>query len=277
MAITNTAANTALRFLSSNQSSAANSMGKLSSGTRIVKASDDAAGLAVGTKLKADVTALKQAKNNAGQATSMLQVADGGLSQVSDILLRMKSLSVQAQSGSVTDKERGYINKEFSALTSQIDDIADQTKFSGTNLLSTNGTDPSTADGTGLDFQVGVLSSEKITVKTAAVDTTTLGINADKVDTAADATTASDNLDAAIETVIGARADVGAQISRFEFAGANLATSIENLDAAKSTIMDVDMASEMSAFSAKNVQTQASVAMLAQANQLPQQMLRLLN
>ena len=277
MAITNTAANTALRFLSSNQSSAASSMGKLSSGTRIVKASDDAAGLAVGTKLKADVTALKQAKNNAGQATSMLQVADGGLSQVSDILLRMKSLSVQAQSGSVTDKERGYINKEFAALTSQIDDIADQTKFSGTNLLSDNGTDPSTADGTGLDFQVGVLSSEKITVKTAAVDTTTLGINADKVDTAADATTASDNLDTAIETVIEGRADVGAQISRFEYAGANLATSIENLDAAKSTIMDVDMASEMSAFSAKNVQTQASVAMLAQANQLPQQMLRLLN
>ena len=408
MAITNTAANTALRYMDINKGQAASSMGKLSSGTRIVKASDDAAGLAVGTKLKADVTALKQAKNNASHATSLLQVADGGLSQTSDILMRMKALSVQAQSGSVTNTERGYMDKEFEALGKQIDAIAAETKFSGKALLNgtvgnevkstgpdvngktlkvtdlataglttddlnvdnaaagayelsyTKGTDGTSADqfsltftdasgssqtatvnvgdqnataydGTidfgslgvqlkldnfdlsdtganvtaanatfavdasnALDFQVGVSASEKIAVSLSDVRTTALGntatgtlgdvdgtasaatLRAD-ITTGANAVKAGNIIDKAIEQINESRASVGAQISRFEFAGANLATSIENLDAARSSIMDVDMASEMTAFSAKNVQVQASVAMLAQANQQPQQMLRLLN
>ena len=135
-ASTNTSASTALRYLDRNNMAASSSLAKLSSGSRIVKASDDAASLAVGTKVKADVTALQQAKVNAGQASSMLQVADGGLSQVSDILLRMKALSVQAQSGSVSDNERIFLDKEFSALSAQIDDIANQTKFNGQTLLN---------------------------------------------------------------------------------------------------------------------------------------------
>ena len=133
---TNTSAHTALRYLSQNQSMASSSLAKLSSGSRIVKASDDAASLAVGTKLKADVTALKQAAVNAGQASSLLQVADGGMAKVSDILQRMKALAVQAQSGSVTDNERTFLDREYQQLIDQVDAIADQTKFNGSGLIN---------------------------------------------------------------------------------------------------------------------------------------------
>lgn len=277
-ASTNTTSNTALRFLSQNSAASANSLAKLSSGSRIVKASDDAASLAIGTKIKSDVTALKQAQVNAGQATSVLQVADGALAQTTDILMRMKALSVQAQSGSVGADERGFIDKEFQALADQIDSIADQTKFNGQKLI-----DGSFKTGTAdMDFQVGVASTDTITVnfnsmKAADLTDGTTTVAAAKVDTVADAIKAGDSIDAAIKQVNEERADVGALISRFEFASANVASSIENLDAAKSTLLDVDMAAEMSNFSSKQVMVQASVAMLAQANQQPQQLLRLLN
>ena len=133
---TNTSAHTALRYLSQNQASASSSLAKLSSGSRIVKASDDAASLAVGTKLKADVTALKQAAVNAGQASSLLQVADGGMSKVADILQRMKALAVQAQSGSVTDNERVFLDREYQQMIEQVDAIAGQTKFNGGQLIN---------------------------------------------------------------------------------------------------------------------------------------------
>ena len=133
---TNTSAQTALRYLTQNQATASSSLAKLSSGSRIVKASDDAASLAVGTKLKADVTALKQAAVNAGQASSLLQVADGGMAKVADILQRMKALAVQAQSGSVTDNERAFLDREYQQLIDQVDAIAEQTKFNGRGLIN---------------------------------------------------------------------------------------------------------------------------------------------
>ncbi|MEZ5845255.1 MAG: flagellin [Geminicoccaceae bacterium] len=388
-ASTNTSASTALRYLDRNNMAASSSLAKLSSGSRIVKASDDAASLAVGTKVKADVTALQQAKVNAGQASSMLQVADGGLSQVSDILLRMKALSVQAQSGSVSDNERIFLDKEFSALSAQIDDIANQTKFNGQTLLNGDTGVTVTADadvagvhisgtadvvtgtgqasitmattatgggdqqmtftytdqagdtftaavtaaaddaaaysgavvfeGTGVSlalddfdstaaitgtagnlsitsnevsFQVGVSSADTIEVglddiRTAQLGNVSTGTLADadgagletgraNIRTKEGAIAAGDILDNAIAQINEDRSNVGAMISRFEFASANLATSIENLDSARSTLMDVDMASEMSNFSSKQVMMQASVAMLAQANQMPQQLLKLL-
>ena len=394
---TNTSANTALRYLSQNNSAASSSLAKLSSGSRIVKASDDAASLAVGTKIRADVTALKQAQVNAGQASSMLQVADGALAQTSDILMRMKALSVQAQSGSVSDNERNFLDKEFSALSAQIDDIANQTKFNGQTLLNgdtgitisadtdlagvhisgtadvvtgtagaanlsyvvtptATGTGAAAAEatvdftytdqagdtftasitlsaadkgsydgsivfeGTGVSlsldnfnagatattttdsdltvtsndvsFQVGVSSADTIEVGLDDIRTTQLGnvstgtlADADgagvgtgraNIRSKEGAIAAGNILDNAIAQINEDRANVGASISRFEFASANLATSIENLDAARSTLMDVDMASEMSNFSSKQVMMQASVAMLAQANQMPQQLLKLL-
>jgi flagellin len=132
---TNTSAATAHRYLKSNDMEAARSLAKLSSGSRIVRASDDAASLAVGTKLKADVNALRQAQVNASHGSSVLQVADGALQQVSDILIRMKSLATQAVSGSISDTERGYLDSEFTELENQLDDLAIQTKFNGAALL----------------------------------------------------------------------------------------------------------------------------------------------
>jgi len=370
-ASTNTSANTALRYLNQNSAASASSLAKLSSGSRIVKASDDAASLAVGTKIKADVTALKQAQVNASQASSVLQVADGAMSQTTDVLMRMKALAVQAQSGSVSDTERGFLDKEFQALVRQIDSTAEQTKFNGNTLvegsfgasINPTGTDYSdvtaagmtgillagdtaagtyeitfaeatntltlgdgtttqdivltdtatgefsgqanftdfgislnfsgfdtTADivagdandfvvdaGTSMDFQVGVSARDSIGINLAALTSEGLGVTGASVTSSANATRASDMIDGALAHINTARADVGAGISRFEFASANVANTIENLDAARSVLMDVDMAAEMSNFSSKQVMMQASVAMLAQANQQPQQLLRLLN
>lgn len=295
---TNTTANTALRYLDKNSTASASSLSKLSSGSRIVRASDDAASLAVGTKIKADVTALKQAQVNAGQASSVLQVADGALAQTVDILMRMKALSVQAQSGSVSDNERAFLDMEFQALAAQVDANANQTKFNGTVLL--DGTLDTTAvpAGAALSFQVGVAATDTIAFELPQVMLSRLGGaaildetganpaaryldddgsgNPAAVDNQTNAIIAGNILDAAIAQLNTFRSDVGATISRFEFASANLATSVENLDAARSVLLDVDMATEMSNFSSKQVMLQASVAMLAQANQQPEQLLRLL-
>ena len=361
--VTNTAANTALRYLQMNSSAASSSVAKLSSGSRIVKASDDAASLSVGTKLKADVAALKQAQVNASQATSLLQVADGGMARIADILQRMKALAVQASSGSLTDTERAYLDEEFTQLRTQIDSIAGETRFNGQSLLdgsngkqitnvavtmasgsasvqlagnAANGTYTLTYDGTdlftltdgtvtetyqtswgasqvvfdgsvtfknagisvsfqnmditdgtvsitfdvvggtGLDFMVGTNTTDEISVSLSDLQTTALGINGSTIDTAANAQTASNALDTAIQAVNAARASVGALMSRFEAAAANLATGIENIEAARSTLMDVDVAAEMAKFTSAQVLMQANVAMLAQANQMPQNLLRLL-
>ncbi|GBD42795.1 A-type flagellin [bacterium HR40] len=370
--VTNQAANSALRFLQFNGASASSSVAKLSSGSRIVKASDDAASLAVGTKLKADVTALKQAAVNASHATSVLQVADGGMARISDILQRMKSLAVQASSGSVSDNERAFLDQEYQQLLTQIDDIAAQTRFNGqallngaaakqianvslnssfttaggtatvtltgnpdaatgytvdftaatgtftltdgTNTLATVVKDVSslvvfdgtvdfsdfgvrlaisnldvsgdvsglvTFDVTGsgtMQFQVGVDSTDSISVSLSSLTTAASDLNlaGSGVATQSAAQAANNALDTAIATVNAARAEVGAMMSRFEFVSANLATSIENMDAARSALMDVDVAAEMTQFTSAQVLMQANVAMLAQANQLPQNLLRLL-
>ena len=386
-ATTNTSANTALRYLAQNSAAASSSLAKLSSGSRIVKASDDAASLAVGTRIKADVTALKQAASNTAQGQSLLQVADGGMSKVADILQRMKALAVQSQSGSLTDNERQFLDQEYAQLNTQIGDIAGQTKFNGAQLLNgaagktlavaTNGafakfdgagalnasfrgislslngaatgtaslayvgassatgthatnatigtftltygnvtdtiqlefgTDQRVVDGQlnfeqagvsvslanfdfstalaaesftvggsgDLTFQVGAQSADTVVVNIDSMTMTALGTAGTSIATAAGAATAGTAIDQAIAQVNGSRAELGAMMSRFEFSAANLATSIENLDAARSTLMDVDMASEMTRFTSNNVLTQASVAMLAQANQMPQTMLQLL-
>lgn len=263
---TNTSAATAHRFLRQNDMDASASLAKLSSGSRIVRASDDAASLAVGTKLKADVAALQQALVNAGHGTSVLQVADGAMQQVSDILIRMKSLTAQATTGSISDTERGYLDNEFTQLEAQLTDLSTDTAFNGTPLL----------DGTfSQNFQVGVAATDTVTaaIATDVGALTAIGLG---IATAAAAAAASAAVDADINTVLGERASLGGQMSRFDFVSANLSTTIENMDAARSSLMDVDVASEMSNFSSKQVVMQASVAMLAQANQMPQNLLRLL-
>ena len=267
---TNTSAATAHRYLRVNDLEAARSLAKLSAGSRIVRASDDAASLAVGTKLRADVNALKQAQVNASHGSSVLQVADGALQQVSDILIRMKALATQAVTGSISDTERGYLNSEFTQLATQLTSISTQTKFNGDTLL----------DGTfSVDFAVGTdATADVINVAiTQSMSATGLGVNASTVGTIAGAQAAGTAIDTAIGNVLSARATLGAQMSRFDFVSANLATSVENIDAARSTLMDVDVAAEMANYSSKQVVMQASVAMLAQANQMPQNLLRLLS
>jgi flagellin len=267
---TNTSAATAHRYLRVNDMEASRSLAKLSSGSRIVRASDDAASLAVGTKLRADVAVLKQAQVNASHGQSVLQVADGAAQQISDILIRMKALATQAVSGSISDTERGYLDSEFGELATQLDDIAAQTKFNGTALL----------DGAfSADFSVGVnATTDVINVAiTQNMSSTGLALNASTIGTIAAAQTASTAIDTALGNVLSARATLGAQMSRFDFVSANLATSVENIDAARSTLLDVDVAAEMANYSSKQVVMQASIAMLAQANQMPQNLLRLMS
>ncbi|MCG5244043.1 flagellin [Azospirillum doebereinerae] len=268
---TNTASNSALRYLNINSESQANSVSKIASGSRITKASDDAAGLAVGTSLQSDVTVLKQAATNASHGSSILQTADGGMSSISDIVQRMRSLATQALSGSVTDNERAYLDAEFQQLTDEIDGIASGTRFNDDSLL-----DGTSNWAAGIDFRVGTTASDKINVKIADVTTTGLGINTSDVTSSANAATALTALDAAVTSLSDARADVGALISRFEFRSDMLDTTIENTEAAQSAIMDVDVAAEQSELASTKVLTQAAIAVLSQANSMPEQLLSLL-
>jgi flagellin len=271
---TNTAANSALRFLNYNSSMASSSVGKLASGSRIVKASDDAAGLAIGTRLKADVTALTQAGINASQGASVVQVADGGLARIGDVLQRMKALAAQSLSGVPTDTERGFIDAEYQELVAEITAIADTTRFNGQSLL-----DGSAATA---DYFVGTDVSDTITVDVQGLATgfsafgaATLGVDL-AVATATGAASAMAAIDDAINAVSEARATAGALISRFEFRGQQIATSLENIDAAKSAIMDVDLAAEQSRLVSNQVLVQAAVSAVSQANQIPQSLLRVL-
>ncbi|MBE0531330.1 MAG: flagellin [Rhodospirillales bacterium] len=265
---TNTAANTALRYLNVNSDEQSGNLARIASGSRITKASDDASGLAIGTKLQMDVATLTQAQTNAANGASILSVADGGMSSISDILSRMKTLATQSLSGTVTDTERAYIDAEMTELIAEIDSIVAATSFNGTSLL----------DGSyaAVNFLAGTEATDVLTVTITNVDSTALGVAAAAVDTAANATTALGLIDTAIDALSAARATVGATMSRFEFREGMLATSLENTDAAQSSIMDADIASEQAELASNEVKTQAAIAALAQANQLPQELLDLL-
>lgn len=267
---TNTSANSALIYLNSNSRAQEKSLAKLSSGSRIVRASDDAAGLAVGTKLKSDVTVLKQAATNAVQARSVLQTADGALARIGDILQRMKSLAAQSNSGSVDATARGFINTEFVQLRTEIDAIADGTTFNGSNLINGNFNQ---------NFQVGILATNTIVTNLVSIDTNIaaagMNIATSQVDTVANATAASTALDGAINNISTYRSTVGSLLSRFEYRGDVINDAIENLTAAQSAIMDVDIAAEQSNLVSKQVLTEASIAALAQANQMKSSLLSL--
>jgi len=264
---TNVGANTALRFLNINDQMTRASIGKLSSGSRIVKASDDAASLAISTNLNADVVTLRQASINASHGNAVVQVADGGLGRIADILARMKALGVQALSGSVDVRSRGYINEEFTQLRTEITSIAEQTEFNGTELLSVSAT---------IDFMVGRSATETISVNTVISTATGIGVIAGTVDTITNATAAISLVATAIDTINAFRATYGSYMSRFDFRARNVDTQVENIEAAKSALLDTDVAAEMTRFTSAQVLMQANIAMLAQANQLPQNLLRLL-
>lgn len=377
--ISNFAANVAHRQLQRSDMEMTDSLTKLSSGTRVVSAKDDAASMAIGSRLRGEVSALTQSAVNSGQAVSMLQVADGAMARLHDILVRMKTLGVQAGSGQLSSVERGMLNTEYQQLVSEIDRIALDTEFNGNQLVNgalavdiTNATDFEPADGvqtitfkgtfdtassasldydstartftvqhngstytgslaagtndgtsmstgtvvalttgntdgnkidialstafvvnaahaqgvlalagsttTSFTYKVGTgtnAAADDLTVSINALSVSQLGLTSTDVTSAANANLASDAISSAIDTLNTARANIGAAQNRLEFAAANIATTLENMEAARSSLLDLDVAAEMTRFTSRQILVQAGVAMLAQANQTPQNLLRL--
>jgi flagellin len=377
--ISNFAANVAHRHLTESDMAMTDSLAKLSAGTRVISAKDDAASMAIGSRLAAEVNALTQARVNSGQAVSMLQVADGAMARAHDILLRMKTLAVQAGSGQLSGTERGMLNTEYVQLISEIDRLAEDTEFNGVSLVNgaialsltsatafnssqgvpsitlrgsfntgSNGTisyasgsqsftfsqggssytgsmasdtndgsvmskgtvitlvtggsdnnkvdiainsafdvDAAHAAGTiGLSgsstsaftFKVGTGTSataDEITISLSGISSTAFGLNSTDITSSSSADIASTQITNAVDLLNDTRANIGASLNRLEFAAANIATTLENTEAARSNLLDLDMASEMSNFTSKQILQQAGIAMLAQANQTPQALLRL--
>lgn len=258
---TNVASLNTLRHLYNNTNLFQKSMEKLSSGLRINRAGDDAAGLAISEGLKADIRALNQAGRNAADGISMVQVGEGALDEVSNILVRMKELAEQSMNGTLGDSERGYLDAEYMAMIDEIDRISDSAEFNGVQLL----------DGTGgsVGIQVGITSaaSDQVQIDLSVDMDTTALTTTTGVATAADAAVAMDEIDIAINTVLATRADFGAVQSRLESSIRNIAMTSENLSAANSRIRDVDVAAETASMTSYQILQQAGVSILAQANQ----------
>ncbi|CAM3692796.1 flagellin [Cohnella lubricantis] len=240
---------------------------KLSSGYRINRAADDAAGLSISEKMRAQIKSLNQASRNAQDGVSLVQTAEGAMNEVSDMLGRMKELATQASNGTYNASDLVAMDKEYQALKGAIDSIATNTKFNGVTLLS---------GGSAVTIQTGDTAAMTVTVTLADANISTLTSG---LTTSLSASTASGELaaiDTAINTVNNARSALGATQNRLEHTYNNLGTTSENLQAAESRIRDTDMASEMMSYTKFNILQQASTAMLAQANQAPQGVLQLL-
>ncbi|MFL2120282.1 flagellin [Marinilactibacillus psychrotolerans] len=269
---TNTAAMNTYSRLSQANGSKANSLAKLSSGLRINKAGDDAAGLSISEKMKNQISGLKQATRNAQDGISLIQTAEGALNETHSILNRVRDLTVQASNDTNSNEDRAAIQLEITELTSEIDRIASDTKFNGKKLL----------DGTAatLNIQTGANHNDTaITIDTIDGTSATLLANVVAIEDDAEGSTIAANLehiDLGIQAVSDARATLGATQNRLEHTINNLTTTGENLAEANSRIRDVDMAEEMMDFTKSNILSQASTAMLAQANQMPQGVLQLL-
>jgi flagellin len=259
-----------LRQLGVNNTNTGKNLEKLSSGFRINRAGDDAAGLAISEKMRAQINGLEMATKNAEDGISLIQTAEGGLNETHAILQRMRELAVQAANGTNQDDDLQSIQDEIDALAHEIDRIGDSTKFNGINLL--NG---GSMASNGIGFQIGANNAtfESVNLKIASMKANDLGVNALTV---SNATAAIEALDGAISDVSEARAGLGAMQNRLEHTINNLGVTSENLTAAESRIRDVDMAKEMMQYTKNSILTQAAQAMLAQANMQPQGVLQLL-
>ncbi|WP_314647759.1 flagellin [uncultured Microbacterium sp.] len=280
---TNVSALNAYRNLSANQNDVSKSLEKLSSGLRINRAADDAAGLAISEGLRSQVNGLNVAARNAQDGISVIQTAEGQLTEVHSILQRVRDLAVQAGNDSNNPDSRKAITTEVTQLVDELDRIAESANFNGIQLL--DGTAGAAGNGV-LSFQVGAdgSASSQITVNLGSANIAQLATDLrDDILTTADgfanptvAAATIDTVDTAIKSVSSARADLGAVQNRFESTINSLQVSAENLSAAKSRIADTDMASEMVKYTAANILQQAGTAMLAQANQSGQGVLQLL-
>jgi flagellin len=268
---TNNAANSALNYLNQNSNAETESIAQLASGSRIVQASDDAAGLAIGTQLQANVAVLTQDQTNVAQGSSILQSADGALAQISNVLQRMMSLATEAASGQVTNTQRSQdINTEYTQLKSEITSIVSSTTYAGQALLSGNFL-------SNVKFLVGTTSSNVLTVSIKGVVTKTLLSTASAgVATASSALKSIASLSTAINTITEDRAKIGAYESQFNFSSQAISTNVQNTEASASTILDADVAAVKTQLSSQDVKTQASIAALTQASMLPQELLKLI-
>jgi flagellin len=260
---TNVSSLNAQRNSLTSSASLATSLQRLSSGLRVNSAKDDAAGLAIADRMNAQIKGINVAIRNANDGISLAQTAEGALSTVTDVLQRMRELAVQAQNGTNGTSDRANLNTEYQQLSQEITRISQQTKFNGTAIVGS---------GAGVNtFQVGANNGDTLTVTTTQVTTVTGGISTTTL-----ASTALSDIDAKLDIISTSRATYGAAMSRFEFAISNLQITGENQSAARGRIMDADFAAETANLSRAQILQQAGTAMVAQANQLPQQVLQLL-
>ncbi len=257
----------AARHLGNSYNALAQSVERLSSGLRINSAKDDAAGLAVRELMRADIAVLQQGSRNAQDGISLVQVAEGGMQTINDLLVRMKQLAEQAGTGTYSSAQRTIMDNEFDELSLEIERIAGSAKFNGISMLNS-------ASGS-VDVMFGS-STDNITIDTADMTQSGLSIVSLSIDTAANAQSALANLDTAIETANTTRATFGAKMNRLENTVNVINVQVENLQASESRISDVDVATEMAMMTRTQVLAQAGVAMLTQANTVPQMALSLL-
>jgi flagellin len=270
---TNTQSIAAQRNLGTNLLGQQSSTEKLASGSRIVRAADDAAGLAISEKMKATIRSTRQDVRNANDGISIIQTAEGGMNEVSNILTRFRELSIQAASDTVSDTERGFIDKEVGQLRQEVDRIAKSTGFNGKKLLSGEGED--------MDIQIGQNNrpdQDRMTLALSHINTTVdhLGLSGISVASKESAQDNLDKIDNAIKLLSGNRAELGALQNRLQSAANSLGVYDENLSAANSRIRDVDMASETANLTKQNILAQASTSVLSQANSSSQLALKLL-
>lgn len=270
---TNVSSLSAQRSLGNTTAKQSASLEKLSSGSRIVKAADDAAGLAISEKMKAAIRGTNQAKRNANDGISMIQTAEGGLNEVSNILVRLRELSIQSASDTVGDAERQFSNMEYQNLKEEVQRISQVTEFNGKKLL--NGA------GDKFDFQIGIYNNDfedRISYNAAATNAQlgSLGIDSITVDNKESAQSSLENIDSAISSISGFRAELGAKQNRLTSTAQNLQTSSENLSTANSRIRDTDYAAESAQNTKLSILSQAGTSVLAQANATGQAALKLI-
>jgi len=264
-------ANMAHRNLQKSNAGLPLALARLAAGRRVMSARDDAAAMAIGSRLAAETAALTQAQVNSGQGSSMLGIADGGMARINDLLTRMKSLAVQAGSDHLSAPERSAIDTEFQALASEIDRIAEDTDFAGTRLLDGSTGSVSFKVGTGTDPV-----ADELAIGLTETTTSALSLGGVSLLTKDDADAALGAVTNAIDTVQVARTQVAADQSRLEFASANIATAIENTEAARSGLIDLDIAAGTGDLANKSTRYQAGIFALNGANRQSWQLLRLL-
>jgi flagellin len=254
------------------------SLERLSTGLRINRASDDAAGLSVSENMRSQVTGMNVAKRNAQDGIALLQIAEGAMNEISSMLQRMRELSVQSANDTLTSTERNYTNQEFQALVSEVDRITTSTQYNGQTLLVGGTSSFGGANSTSSVLHIGPNSGSvnSLTISVTGTSSGALGLSGVSITTQASASTTISSIDSAIGSINNLRSDIGAYVNRLDHAINNLDNQMHNTQGAESLIRDVDFANETTNFTKNQIMVQSATAMLAQSNAIPQSVLSLL-